>query len=770
MTQAAGTIDVPFDLTTSSSRYRRNAWLATAGLLSFAAVYIALAGWFGWTAYRLAVALAGGAGKGAATLIAAAGAAFLAIFMLKALIFVKRSERLDDIEITATEQPALFEFLNRLADETGAPRPHRVYASPRVNAGVFYDLSIANVLIPSHKNLAIGLGLVNVLSLGELKAVLAHEFGHFAQRTMAVGRWVYIARQIAGHIVARRDALDTLLSRLSSIDPRVAWIAWALRIIIWAIRSLIDLLFRVVVLAECALSREMEFQADLVSVSVSGSDALIQALHRLGAADEAWNRAVAFAADELRAGRGVQDLFAIQSRIIEKMRSVLNDAAYGAAPRVPAEAPQNFRLFKAALAAPPQMWSTHPSNRDREENAKRIYVSAPIDTRSAWTLFLQPQALRERVSAHMARNVDFKPVPIEESLGNLDAQYSREYLDRAYRGAYLGRSVVRHAQTVVELYEAGAPNPWALQELYPESLSNEIERLRALEEEKRLLEALRAGFLTAPGGVIRHRGEPIRRKALPAVIERVQLEIAAISARVRAHDQRCRSTHLEAAGRLGQDWKSYLQGLLSLHHYADHVEANLLDAQALLSNTVSVAIAGGKVSRKGVDRIVHAADTAYAVLKEIHDQASQVIADRTVLRRLECAGWREALVELQLPSPQRTNIGEWLKVAQGWFAATAASLDKLRLASLEQLLAAEKQVAHFTRSGLQPGAAPPPSSVPRNYRLLVPGTERPKQTQLDWWGRFLTASGVLPAVARFCVAAAVIVGVLWLGSALGSQH
>jgi hypothetical protein len=50
------------------------------------------------------------------------------------------------------------------------------------------------------------------------------------------------------------------------------------------------------------------------------------------------------------------------------------------------------------------------------------------------------------------------------------------------------------------------------------------------------------------------------------------------------------------------------------------------------------------------------------------------------------------------------------------------------------------------------------------------GTERPKPTPLDWWGRFLTASGVLTTAAPFCVAAAVIGGVLWLGSALVSNH
>ena len=51
-----------------------------------------------------------------------------------------------------------------------------------------------------------------------------------------------------------------------------------------------ETLFRLVILAQRALSREMEFQADLVSVSVTGSDALIHALHRIQAADDIWER------------------------------------------------------------------------------------------------------------------------------------------------------------------------------------------------------------------------------------------------------------------------------------------------------------------------------------------------------------------------------------------------------------------------------------------------------------------------------------------------
>jgi Zn-dependent protease with chaperone function len=218
-----------------------------------------------------------GATKGGDDVVAAVivglCAALLAVFRLKALFFVKHRYEINDIEITAKEQPRLFAFLHRLADEAEAPRPHRVFLSPRVNAAVFYDLSITNLIFPSKKNLEIGLPLVNVLRLGELRAVLAHEFGHFAQRSMGRGRWVYIAQQIAGHIIAKRDALDTFLRRLSRFDIRVAWIGWILSLIIWSIRSAMETLFGLVILTQRALGREMEFQADLVAVSRTGAGA-----------------------------------------------------------------------------------------------------------------------------------------------------------------------------------------------------------------------------------------------------------------------------------------------------------------------------------------------------------------------------------------------------------------------------------------------------------------------------------------------------------------
>lgn len=571
-----GPEQVPDNLTKPTSAYKQRAWLAMLGLTAFLIVYFALACWFVWTAYRLLPAAFLGHFD-LWSLLAGGCAAFLAIFMFKALFFVQRGSNSDSQEITAQDHPNLITFLHQLADDAGAPRPHRVFLSNTVNACVFYDLSVLNLLFPSKKNLEIGLPLVNVLNASEFKAVLAHEFGHFAQRSMAIGTWVYIAQQIAGQVIARRDILDNFLQQLSRFDLRISWLGWLLSLIVWSIRSLLDTLFRFVVLAQRALSREMEFQADLVAVSLTGSDALVHALHKLKAADDAWSRTLDFANSRLRNGKAVADMFTVQEQIMVRMREILDDPQYGAVPEC-GDDPQNHRVFQNELASAPRMWATHPANADRENNAKQRYIPAPADERSAWEMFDDAVGLRKQASADLFGKVEAEVESESETLAALTAYYDRADLDRRYRGAFLGRSVVRCAASVDGLVEASIDSDRVLDELaalYPDSLAAQLQQLRGLETERDQLEAIRDGVLEAPGKVIRFRGKEIHKNQLPAVIAGVSEELEQARARVWEHDRRCRAVHLAAAEKLGQGWPRYLSGLLSALHYADHMEANL---------------------------------------------------------------------------------------------------------------------------------------------------------------------------------------------------
>ncbi|HEX7644740.1 MAG TPA: M48 family metallopeptidase [Burkholderiaceae bacterium] len=769
----AGPQTVPEHLTKPTPRYRLQAWIALLSLLAFVVLYLGLAYWFSHQAWTMTKLAFHDREHVFVDLVVAAISAALAVFLVKGLFSVKQGAQSGYIELRREEEPALFEFLYKLADEARAPRPHRVFLSESVNAAVFYDLSIANLLFPTRKNLLIGLALVNVLTIAEFKAVLAHEFGHFAQRSMAVGRWVYIAQQIAGHLVAQRDAFDKFINALSRVDIRVAWIGWLLQLLVWSVRSLVELGFRALLIAERALSREMEMQADLVAVSLTGSEALTHALYKLGPGEAAWNRTMGFVGEECARNRKIADVFAIQSRVLEHLRVVYDDLQYGRVPPVArGEAPAR-RLFKADFARPPQMWATHPLNHEREENAKRTYVDAPLDPRSAWIVFRDAAALRERASLGLYNEAaaGAPVIATAEAVEHLDGEFRREFLNRFYRGAYLGRSVVRCKAKVDDLYEPdGNLAPNVLDTIYPAILSQQLETLRDMQRERAMLKALERGTWQMAGNSAYFRGKPLRRKDLPVALAGVERELAELEERLNAHDRICRSAHLTVARAFGGGWEAYLKNLLRLMHYADHCAADLRDMQGMLSNVYQVVTAAGKVSKEKFERLHSACGDMYRCISAIYVEAPEVVPAQAVLERLGVSSWHDMIGEFRFAAPSRENINDWLRNVDSWINAAAAALDKLYEAALCELLKTEAALAkaHHTRhTGASVGVAPEPGHHPDDYPRLVPGSERKRQQTLDWWSRFQSADGTAATAAKFIVSASMVVAVLAFGAYRG---
>ena len=134
------------------------------------------------------------------TLLIGLGLASLGILVLFFLLkFIFKSHKVDQsglIEVNETDEPALFSLIRDVATNVGTRFPKKVYLSSDVNAGVFYNHNFWSMFFPVRKNLRIGMGLINTTSEIELKAILAHEFGHFSQKTMAVGSYIYNVNQI----------------------------------------------------------------------------------------------------------------------------------------------------------------------------------------------------------------------------------------------------------------------------------------------------------------------------------------------------------------------------------------------------------------------------------------------------------------------------------------------------------------------------------------------------------------------------------------------
>lgn len=758
--------NVPVDLTKPTKSYKRNINITIVTLTFFCLLYLFLTFWFCYTTYKNTVALLDADDADIMKIIFTVCAGILSLFMVKSLFAFKKSTESRDYEITKEQQPELFQFIERLADETKAPKPHKVYLSHEVNASVFYDVSLLNLLIPSRKNLIIGLGLVNVLNLSEFKAVLAHEFGHFSQGSMAIGRWVWNLQMIARQLIYQKDWLDRFLDGLSRIDLRIAWVGWLLRLIIWSIRSLLDTVFSWVVMAELSLSREMEFQADLVAVGVSGSDALIHALHKLGAADDANSEALSVVQRLIGKKKALKDIFPLQSRLIEICRQILNDREYGKAPALPIESCATHRIFTPEIGQPPQMWSTHPHSHLREDNAKKIYLGAEIDERSAWCVFREPEALRASLTKHLISRVTTEiegEVSPDAANFIVEKDYEKEYFDTKYRGVYLGRSVVMGVKSHEEMYTSLQADPiTVLMGLYPAELEEEIEKLRNFNKEIGQLQAIKDGFLTPPGGVIRCRDGMVRKKELPATIDKLSKERDALREEIRAHDRLCRSAHVKAVEQESKAHSEYLTGLAAVLHYAEHTLADLQDIYGLVSNTFSIIIADGNVSAKERKRLVMDCSKLHIALRDVFTEAKNIQLDREVLAKLKEPSWMACLEEFTLGAPLENNIQEWLNVMEGWFDSAAGPLSELAGIALELLLIEEANIrAYFLN---QEELLPVPSTasvVVPLYTTLCVGSERALQNKLNLWDSFQTATGVFPTMLRFTVSASIIVGVIW---------
>jgi len=196
------------------------------------------------------------------------------IFLIKFIFSVKKYDESGTITITESEQPQLFSFIRQLTTDTQTQFPKKIVLSPEVNASVFYNDSFWSMIFPVKKNLQIGLGLVNSLTLSEFKAVMAHEFGHFSQRSMKLGSFVYNVNKAVYNMLYENNDYGSFLQKWGNLHWAIGIFVWVTIQIVKGIQQILQGMYSFINKNYMSLSREMEFHADAVAASVSGSSNL----------------------------------------------------------------------------------------------------------------------------------------------------------------------------------------------------------------------------------------------------------------------------------------------------------------------------------------------------------------------------------------------------------------------------------------------------------------------------------------------------------------
>jgi hypothetical protein len=121
--------------------------------------------------------------------------------LVKNLFGKQRPNKGYEVEVFERDHPDLFDFLQCICEETGAPMPDRVLINFQVNAGAGCEVSLITLVKPPKRMLILGLGLINFINMTEFKALLAHEFGHLSQQNMKSGPYVRVAIQVIFNIL-----------------------------------------------------------------------------------------------------------------------------------------------------------------------------------------------------------------------------------------------------------------------------------------------------------------------------------------------------------------------------------------------------------------------------------------------------------------------------------------------------------------------------------------------------------------------------------------
>lgn len=311
-------------------------------------------------------------------------AGMFGLYLIKPLFSFTKNQKPERVEITKEDCPELFSIIYDLADSVKCQRPKHVYLTTDVNACVFYDTSFWSIFFPVRKNLEIGLGLFEGTSTEEVKSILAHEFGHFSQKSMKVGSTVYVTNSVLYNLIYEEDWWDRLLDKWERSDTSIfRWFGHITRALTNGIKKLNFRMYRFVQKAYLKLSRQMEFDADNISCSIVGKEAFTSAMCKIDILSDEDNEYQNYVNALLQENKLVGNYFTGR-----RVADSLNPDKSIPALRydVPMTAPLE-NVKSPSRVEVKNVWASHPSLKDRLANAAASgFTSADIKPTPAWVL------------------------------------------------------------------------------------------------------------------------------------------------------------------------------------------------------------------------------------------------------------------------------------------------------------------------------------------------------------------------------------------------
>ena len=370
------------------------------------------------------------------------------------------------VQINRKDQPKLFAMIDDIVKEVGTDSPQKVYITADINASVFYNSSFWSMFYPIRKNLSIGLGLINTTSEQELKAILAHEFGHFSQKSMKVGSYVYNVNKIIYNLVAEDEQFDQSVQSVSQTHGLIAIFLEIGLGIISGIQSILRKMYEFINIKYMALSREMEFHADEVAANVAGSAALETSLLRLSLANTAFDEVLNYYNYEAGENKISGNLYEEQTLVMAHLAEVTDIKYKNKLPEITLEESQSFVKSKLNIE---DQWASHPTDEERISKLKKLNIVKDPSFNLANDIIINLEQLQKTLTKSIftiAEN-DFETLETNDFINQYKDYHSKNTFSKLYHNYYDGKN----------------PELLDLEKYIPENYTESIETLFSKEKE-----------------------------------------------------------------------------------------------------------------------------------------------------------------------------------------------------------------------------------------------------------------------------------------------
>lgn len=328
-------------------------------------------------------------------------------------------------------------MIDEIVKEAETNFPKKVYLSNDVNASVFYDSSFWSMFFPIQKNLTIGVGLINTTTKQELKAILSHEFGHFSQRSMKVGSYVYNVNQIIFNLVNDDASYRNSIEKFASFSGYFSIFASLAIFITSKIQWVLAKMYSYVNIRHMALSREMEFHADEVAANIAGSVSLEESLLRLELANNSYNNVLNFYEARISKNQSSKNIYREQFFV---MNFLADQSELETKYDLPYVKLTESGLFNKSKLNIENQWASHPSTEDRVAKLRQLNIVKYTDNQPAKDLFKDFQKTEEKLTAKLFSNVKYEPgrtdLELETFKTEFETQYQKDSFNKIFNNYY----------------------------------------------------------------------------------------------------------------------------------------------------------------------------------------------------------------------------------------------------------------------------------------------------------------------------------------------